>query len=67
MDKSAVISYKWKVRASGDFFRMLLLLDLELGYSYNVIVLQGQFYSFAKGDNARRDRIGLLSKHKAVA
>ena len=55
MDKSAVIPHKRKVRTSRDFFRMLLLLDLELGYSYNVIVLQGQFYSLAKGDNPRRD------------
>jgi hypothetical protein len=33
---------------------VLLLLDLELGYSYNVIVLQGQFYGLVKGDNTRR-------------
>jgi hypothetical protein len=65
--KGAVISYEWKVRASGDFFRMLLFVDLEFGYPYNMIVLQGQFHGLAKGDNSRRDWSGLLAKRKAVA
>src|SRR6202162_1931948 len=55
MGQGAVISYEWKVRASGDFFRMLLFVDLEFGYPYNMIVLQGQFHGLAKGDNSRRD------------